>query len=189
MGNTPEKDDSSDFEESEKNAERVDHIVRVTVDFMRVAERVLEEYHGSDAPFEGAVTEGDEDDGPSVMEISCIAQMIMSGSMAGIYKTPERNEKSTVQQIFEMIEPLLESKVSLAVSKARLATQKMTAMPIPMPMVPSAPWKSAYETAMEAMQKDTENCECFKLGKPICPECEKREAVTKTMLLYMKKQL
>lgn len=189
MSDMPEEDEQDDMDETEKASQFTDRIVHVTVDFMRVAERVLDEFQRGDDEFSAPGGDG-EDEVPSIMEISCVAQMIMSGSMAGIYKVPEKpkSQKTVVQELFEMIEPLIESKANLAVSKARLRESQSTPIlppappPRPLPVIPSL-----FDRIIEKIYTDLEYCGCFSKAGKLCPECVKRDVVREVIGSYMEK--
>ena len=189
MSDMPEEDEQDGMEETEEAAKLTDRIVNVTVDFMRVAERVLAEFQQGDDEF-STPEEEDGDEGPSIMEISCVAQMIMSGTMAGVYRIPEKakTQKSVVQELFEKIAPLIESQVSLAVSKVRLRETPATPMVLPPPPPPPLPVvPSLFDRIIEKIYTDLEYCGCFSKAGKLCPECVKRDVVREVIGSYMEK--
>lgn len=182
MADNPDEE-PGDMEETERQAAQTDHIVNVTVDLMKVAERVITDFDKGDAEFE-------QSDPPSIMEICAVTQMIMSGSMAGVYRQPEKKGKSTVEELFDMVAPIIESKVSLAVLKATStkvpAIQSLPAVPTPMPYVPPP---SPFDDAVMQMYEDLEKCGCFeKNNMKYCADCEKRNAAADVIHEYMQKK-
>ncbi len=185
MADDPEEEDPGDMEETERLAAQTDHIVNVTVNLMKVAERVLTDFDKGDAEFE-------EGDPPSIMEICAVTQMIMSGNMAGVYRQPEKKSgKSTVEELFDMVAPLIESKVSLAVlqatSKKIPAVQALPAAPV-MPE-PYVPHNTPFDDAVMQIYEDLEKCGCFeKNNMKYCADCEKRNVAADVIHEYIQKK-
>lgn len=182
MTDEPEED-PGDMEE--KGAEISDRIVRTTLEFFAVAKRIIEEQHKAD---------GDEfnpDNEPSLQELVCVSQLIMNGSMAGVFRDPESARKSPMQSpasiinaVMKGLVPVLDAKIQSAITRERIGRPQVQAVPLPMPVPPPPP--SLFDRVMDRLYLEMKECNCYAKG-PNCAECEKRQTTISTVLEYMNK--
>lgn len=92
-------------------------VVATTVDLILLAEDVLAE---------SRTRHGEDFDKPQTIEIAAVAQLIMSGSIAGIYKKPQT--ESEYETLLKRLDTLIDAKVSLKLlQQSRGAAQVPTA--------------------------------------------------------------
>lgn len=119
------------MDESEINGK----IVSMTVETMELAEQVLIERQKNDGKEFSA-------EKPSNLEVVAVSNLIINMSVAGMFKEKKSDDwipsPAALRAFIEKIEPIIEAKVSLAVSKAQhLVTRaRIEAKSVPVAPVP-----------------------------------------------------
>ncbi|SRR5579871_1811410 len=117
-----------------------ERVIETTIDVMELAHEICLERQRQD----GKEFSPDE---PSILEVVAVSNLIVNMTVAGMFKKPDEwmPSPAAFKAFIDQIEPIVESKVSLALSKERLReSQARLASRMP-PAPPPLPPKEGYD--------------------------------------------